>query len=292
VTAEHRVLTRMLEAHECGGVTHALISDSFFMEVAAEELPGWAPTDRARIYNDGLAGLLARHRGRLFGLGCVDPFAGEAAARELERMVAELGFAGALVNPSDGLRYLDDPACQPLLAAAAALGRPLFIHPARDLPADEHYRDFVLSLMVGRPAQTTVCAARLILTGTLDRHPDLPLLLAHGGGVLPWVAGRVDATWASYRPQRWHGPDVLTRPPSSYLRRFHVDTNTWSVAALRLLVEVLGPDRLVVGNDQPPVWFPLAESLALLDQLALPPADAEAVRWRNAARLFGLPVDP
>jgi predicted TIM-barrel fold metal-dependent hydrolase len=282
----------MLEAHEASGVTHALVSDSFYMESAATALPAWSPADRARLYNDALAALLARYPGRLFGVGCVDPFAGEPAARELERMVGELGFAGALVNPSDspagGRRYLDDPACGPLLAAAQALGRPLFIHPSRDLPAAEHYDDFVMSLIVGRPSQTAVCAARLIFTGTLDRYPRLPLLLAHGGGVLPAMAGRLDATWRAYRPDRWQGADVLTVLPSSYLRRFHVDSNVWSLPALRLLVEVLGPDRILVGNDQPPVWFPLAESLALLDRLGLSAADLEAVRWRNASRLFEL----
>ena len=81
---------------------------------------------------------------------------------------------------------------------------------------------------------------------------------------------------------------MLSVPPSSYLRRFHVDSNVWSLPALRLLLEVLGPDRILVGNDQLPVWFPLAESLALLDQLDLPAAEREAVRWRNATRLFGL----
>jgi aminocarboxymuconate-semialdehyde decarboxylase len=288
VTAERRVLARMLEAHDANGITHALISDSFFMETSAEELPGWSATDRARLYNDGLAALIARHPGRLFGLGCVDPWGGEAAARELERMVTELGFAGALVNPSDGRRYLDDPICVPLLATAERLGRPLFIHPTRDLPANEHWRDFVLSLIMGRPTQTAVCAARLIYRGTLDRHPRLDLLLAHGGGVLPFVAGRLDATWVAYRPERWHGPDVLTVEPSTYLRRFHVDTNTWSVPALRLLLEVMGPERLVVGNDQPPVWVPLDDSLALLAGLDLAVAEREAVLWRNAARLFRL----
>jgi aminocarboxymuconate-semialdehyde decarboxylase len=102
------------------------------------------------------------------------------------------------------------------------------------------------------------------------------------------MAGRLDATWRAYRPDRWQGPDVLTVPPSSYLRRFHVDSNVWSLPALRLLLEVLGAERILVGNDQPPVWFPLAESLALLDQLALPAADRDAVRWGNAARLFAL----
>jgi predicted TIM-barrel fold metal-dependent hydrolase len=292
VTAEQRVLARMLEAHDANGITHALISDSFFMETSAEELPAWSPTDRARLYNDSLAALIARHRGRLVGLGCVDPWAGEAAARELERMVGELGFAGALVNPYDGRsggpRYLDDPACGPLLSAAERLGRPLFVHPTRDLPADEHWRDFVLSLIMGRPTQTSVCAARLIFTGALDRHPRLDLLLAHGGGVLPFVAGRLDATWVAYRPERWHGPDILEVEPSTYLRRFHVDTNTWSVPALRLLLEVMGPDRLVVGNDQPPVWVPLDDSLALLAGLDLTDAEREHVLWRNAMRLFRL----
>ena len=292
VTAERRVLGRMLEAHDACGVTHALVSDSFYMESAAAALPAWSPADRAHLYNDTLAALVARHPERLFGVGCVDPFSGEAGARELERMIGALGFVGALVNPSDapsgGRRYLDDPACGPLLAAAQALGRPLFIHPSRDLPAGEHYDDFVMSLIVGRPSQTAVCAARLIFTGTLDRYPRLPLLLAHGGGVLPAMAGRLDATWRAYRPDRWRGPDVLTAPPSSYLRRFHVDSNVWSLPALRLLLAVVGPERILVGNDQPPVWFPLAESLALLDQLALPAADRDAVRWGNAARLFAL----
>ena len=93
------MLGRMLEAQEAAGVTHALVSDSFFTESAAVALPAWSPPDRARLCNAALAALLARYPGRLFGLGCVDPFSGDAAARELERMVDELGFLGALVNP-------------------------------------------------------------------------------------------------------------------------------------------------------------------------------------------------
>ena len=180
-------------------------------------------------------------------------------------MVGELGFLGALVNPTDaptgGRRYLDDAACGPLLAAAAARGRPLFVHPSRELPAGEHFDDFVLSLIVGRPTQTAVCAARLIFTGTLDRHPRLPLLLAHGGGVLPAMAGRLDATWRAYRPGPMAGPGRALVAPvhvSAPLPRRHQRVVG---PALRLLLDVLGPERLLVGNDQPPVWFPLGESL-------------------------------
>jgi aminocarboxymuconate-semialdehyde decarboxylase len=291
VTAERRVLARLLAAHDAHGVTHALISDSFYMEVAAEALPTWTARDRARLFNDELTRLVSRYPRRFFGLGSVDPFDGDDAARELERMTAELGLVGALVAPSDGQRYLDDAAAAPLLAASARLGAPLFIHPTRDLPAGEHYADFVMSLMIGRPAQTSVCATRLILTGTLDRHPGLSLLLAHGAGVLPYVTGRLDATWQDYRAEgRWRGVDVLTEPPSTYLRRFHADTNTWSTRALGLLVETLGADRVLFGTDQPPVWVPLERSIATLSALPLAPRDQHAIRAGNAVRLFRLPL--
>ena len=124
-----------------------------------------------------------------------------------------------LINPSDGERYLDAPEAEPFLAAAVALDVPLFLHPSRDLPAPEDSREFALGVSLARPHQTAICIARMIYSGTFDRHPSLRLLLAHGGGTLPFVAGRLDATWQGYRPGRWDGPDVLTRPPSSYLAR-------------------------------------------------------------------------
>jgi predicted TIM-barrel fold metal-dependent hydrolase len=291
VTAERTVLGRMLEAQEQAGISHALVSDSFYVESAREELPEWSPTDRVKLYNDALAELVGRYPGRLFGLGCIDAWEGEAAARELERLPG-LGLVGALVNPSDGRRYLDDPAAQPLLATAERLGLTLFLHPTRDLPAPEHWSEFVMHLTIGRPAQTAVNAARLIFSGTLDRYPRLQLLLAHGGGVLPYVAGRIDATWSAYRPNRWEGPDLLEHSPASYLRRFYCDSNTWSTPALRLIVDLLGADRLVFGTDQPPVWAPLDRSVAALDGLHLAPAVREAVHWRTAARLFSVPLVP
>ena len=128
----------------------------------------------------------------------------------------------------------------------------------------------------------------LIFTGALDRHPRLDLLLAHGGGVLPFVAGRLDATWAAYRPERWHGPDILTLEPSTYLRRFHVDTNTWSRAGAAAPAGGNGAgahgrrQRSAAGLGE------LDDSLALLAGLDLTDARARAVLWRNAARLFRL----
>jgi predicted TIM-barrel fold metal-dependent hydrolase len=130
----------------------------------------------------------------------------------------------------------------------------------------------------------------MIYSGTFDRHPDLRMLLAHAGGTLPYTAGRLDATWQGYRPDRWDGPDVLTRTPSSYLARLFSDTNLWSTSALRLAIETFGVDHVLFGNDLPPVWVPLDGPIEMLDALDLSEAELESIRWRNAARFFGLPL--
>lgn len=290
VTAESRVLGRMLDEHDRVGVTHAVVSDSFYMESARDALPTWSASDRARLFNDGMAELVGRHPRRLFGLGCVDPFGGEASARELERLTRELGLVGVLVNPSDGDAYLDSPRAEPSLRAAVALDVPIFVHPSRDVPAPEHSRDFALHVSLARPHQTATCAARLIYSGALDRHPTMRLLLAHAGGTLPYLAGRLDGTWQGYRPDRWEGPDVLSRPPSSYLRRLACDTNTWSAPALRLAIDVFGADHVLFGNDYPPVWVPLDVAVETLNDLGLAQDDLEGLRWRNAVRFYGLRV--
>ena len=290
VTAESRVLARLLAEHDRVGVTHAVVSDSFYMESARDALPDWSSTDRARLFNDGMAELVGRHPDRFFGLACIEPFGGEAAARELERATRDLGLVGALVNPSDGAEYLDAPRAEPFLAAAVALRVPLFLHPNRDVPAPDDSRDFALHVSLARPHQTAICVARMIYSGTFDRHPDLTLLLAHGGGTLPYLGGRLDGTWEAYRPDRWEGPDILTRPPSSYLGRLACDTNLWSGPALRLALETFGTDRVLFGNDCPPVWAPLDGAIRALDDLNLPDDQAEAIRWRNAVRFFGLPL--
>src|SRR4051812_25676193 len=127
VTAEARVLSRLLDAHDRAGITHAIVSDSFYMESARDALPDWSSSDRARLFNDAMAELVARYPDRFLGLGCIDPWGGEASAREIERLTSDLGLVGVLVNPSDSLDYLDAPRAEPFLAAAAALNVPMLL---------------------------------------------------------------------------------------------------------------------------------------------------------------------
>jgi len=243
VKSEFHDPTARLEAMDRLGIDAALVSVSptiYFYTVGAAR-----GTDHARSTNDALAAHVAQAPDRLSALATIPLQSSRAAARELERAVSTLGFRGASVGPRVGRQYLDDDRFTEVLDVAQALDVPLLVHPyyvgAR---ADLH--DFYLTNLIGNPLDTTICAARLILSGTLDRLPRLRLALVHGGGFLPYQIGRLD-----------HGHRVrpeaqgCAMPPSRYLRRFVFDTITHSAEALAYLVRLVGADRVAFGTDLP-----------------------------------------
>jgi aminocarboxymuconate-semialdehyde decarboxylase len=199
----------------------------------------------ARAVNDGVASVVSAGGGRLAGFGTLPLGHPDAAVAELERIVAELGLGGAEVGTHAGDRWLDDPDLQPVLAAAERLGAVLFVHPYYTGPK-QGLEDLYLTNLVGNPLDTGVCAARLILSGALDRHPDLRVMLAHGGGYLPYQAGRL-AHGNAVRPELGR----CELPPTEYLRRFAYDSIVFSAQALRFLVDLVGSDRVVYGSDEP-----------------------------------------
>jgi aminocarboxymuconate-semialdehyde decarboxylase len=175
----------------------------------------------------------------------------------------------------DGV-HLGDPRLREFWAAAEETGALVFVHPSSRgfaLPVmDEHY----LWNTVGNPLETTVAAAHMLAAGVLDEHPRLNVLLAHGGGALPALRGRLA------REQQIHPPgrDVRTA-----LRRFHVDTVVHDVDVLRGLVDLFGPDRVLLGSDYP---FDMGtdEPAAIVRALGLPPAGEAGVLGGNALRLL------
>ena len=134
---------------------------------------------------------------------------------------------------------------------------------------------------VGFPVETAVLATRLIFSGTLDRHPSLRIVLAHGGGVLPVLAGRLDH---AYR-QRAEVRDAIAAPPSTYIKRFYFDTVTHHDLALRLLLDLVGPQQIVLGTDTP---YDMAdpEPLARIRRLGLAPPAAAALLGESARKLL------
>jgi aminocarboxymuconate-semialdehyde decarboxylase len=138
--------------------------------------------------------------------------------------------------------------------------------------------DFYFTNSLGNPLDTTIAAARLIHSGALDRHAALKLVLVHAGGFLPYQLGRLDHAFAVRSEPRAR----IARPPSSYLRRFWLDTITHGDPALRFLASVIGTDRLVLGTDLP---FDTADG-APLQRLERCGLDAHAL-GATAAALLG-----
>jgi aminocarboxymuconate-semialdehyde decarboxylase len=238
-----------------------------------------APDMIARI-NDQLAEFVVRNPGRVHGLATVDPFSGDAGAREAVRAVRELGLRGLFVQAARKDLLLDSPRARPTLAAAASLGVPVFVHPITDSQLRGRLGRF------GRPGvalnRSTINAAALISLlegGTLDELPNLRVVvttLAIGAILL---AGALD----NDRRIRRDAPELSRR-------HIYIDTMGLSPVLIRAALDVLGPERLLAGTDWPIfVEKQIPERLQRALELAgLEPADQQRVAHRNAAALLDI----
>ena len=198
------------------------------------------------IQNAALAALVRAHPGRVAALGTVPLQDPALAARELEA-VANLGLAGVEIAASVRGVYLGDDRLRPFWEAAAALESVVFIHPTTrgfDIPAFARYH---LSNAVGNPFETTITAADLVMSGTLESFPSLRIVLAHGGGAVLALRGRLGHAYEEVPAARAR----LQMPPDESLRRFYYDTIVHDTTLLRQLVEYAGADHVLLGSDYP-----------------------------------------
>jgi aminocarboxymuconate-semialdehyde decarboxylase len=209
--------------------------------------------DLARLLNDHLAEVVARHPRRFVALGTLPMQAPDLAVRELERCVEELGFPGVQIGSHVNGWNLDQPELFPVFAAAERLGAAVFVHPW-DMLGRERMQRYWMPWLVGMPAETSLAICSVIFGGVLERLPNLRLCFAHGGGAFPGTFGRIE-----------HGfrcrPDLCAvaneQNPGNYLGRFYVDSLVHDEDALRLLLKRVGPERVAMGSDYP---FPLGEA--------------------------------
>lgn len=257
----------------------------------ADLLPGQAGIDLAAAYNDGLAEATHRHPDRLRGFAHLPMQQPDAAARELERCVRQLGFHGTLVNgPTEG-RFLDDPMFDPILSQAEALDVPIYIHPG--IPPQSvrqaYYEgmkgsmSFSLALASwGWHAETAVHTLRLVLSGALDRHPKLKVVIGHLGEALPFMLDRIDETTAAEAKAHLSRSVRQTILDQVWITTSGFFTLPPFMAALLSF----GVDRILFSVDYP--FASNARGRAFLDSLPVSPADREKIAHRNADTLLKL----
>lgn len=213
--------------------------------------PGDAAAEIAAIFNDLALEIAAQAPGTLIPFCQVPLQDTDAACRELER-AGEAGHRGVEIGNHVGDRDLDDAGIVTFLQHAAALGVPVFVHPW-DMPTSPRTNRWMAQWLVGMPAETHLSLLAMVLGGVFDRiGPELRICFAHGGGSFPFWVGRMDNAWR----ERGDVVRVSEQPPSAYLDRFLVDSVVFDEPALRLLVERMGAERVLLGTDYP---YPLGE---------------------------------
>jgi aminocarboxymuconate-semialdehyde decarboxylase len=215
---------------------------TYFHHIEADIAAGFC-----RWHNDEMAAIVAAHPDRFRGFAQLPMQDIDAAVVELHRAVADLGLVGAYIGTDFGTTF-DDPRLDALWETAVELDVPVFIHPAPagiDGPLrDPRIRNFDLDLSLGFLYEETIAVTHLVFGRVLERHPRLDVCLSHGGGASAFMRGRLEHQGRT-RPWARENPVDFT----AGLRRMWFDQHVHDDAALTLLTEAVGVDRLVVGTN-------------------------------------------
>lgn len=259
-----------------------------WLDVIGDDLPPADASDWARLMNDAVAADIGADRS-FVAFALLPVASGKAAATELARSVEQLGFVGgALPTQVDG-RNLEDAGLDDLFEAAQSLDVPLFLHPFRVLGAERMGADF-LTNVCGNPFETTLAALTLFFSGIFERFPSLRILLSHGGGALPYIAGR-----AAHASTAVPGIRRRMAAPEDVLERYYYDSVVHDAHALAFALARLRPERVALGTDVP---FPMGIDApgpyiaGAIARAGLPEYAFEAVVRGTAGAILAHRLDP
>jgi len=216
-----------------------------------------ADLDRSRFVNDAAKRAERDYPGRFIGAAHVHPLGGAEAMRELHRCTHQLGFPGVVItSETDGL-YLDAEQFEPFWTEAERLGLFVFVHPALRLNESRQFDGYDTARSVGREFSLIMATIRLINSGVFDRHPNLTVHMAHLGGGIASMLGRVRAYqdkefWGTTGHPR-HGRKAV-RDFDYYLQHnFVFDTAGFCgvIGAVKTALVEIPASRIVFATDYP-----------------------------------------
>jgi aminocarboxymuconate-semialdehyde decarboxylase len=239
----------------------------------------------ARFQNDQLSEMVKKYPDKFAAMATLPLQVPDEALKELMRATKTLGLRGVEIGSHVGKRELGDEVFWPIYKALEELDMPIFIHPHHVAGLDR-LLDFYLNNLIGNPLDTTIAAAKLIFSGVLEKYPGLKIILAHGGGQVPYIIGR----WEHGYQVRPECKEKVRKPPMAYFKNFYFDTITHNPDALHYLVSRAGCDHVLLGTDYP---YDMGDEdpVQTVSQLTkIKAADRRKIMRENAIALYGLKV--
>ena len=236
----------------------------------------------SRLQNEHVAAMVRADPGAFSGVGTLPMTAPDLALAAATHGMEQLGLKGFQIDTRAGVMELSDPLFDPLWARLAKLDAAIMLHPL-GFSAGQRLSPFFMVNTVGNPMEEVIAANHLIVGGVLDRHPGLRIKIVHGGGFFPFLIGRLDHAWKR-RPEVRR---LTAEPPSAYLRRMWYDTVVFEPTLLRMLVELVGVERVMLGSDYP---FDMGEDdpVAMLAAAGLTPVQTAQIASVTATGFFRL----
>ena len=238
----------------------------------------------AQSANEGLARVVRENPDRFIGMGSLPLLDPQQAVSEASRAVNELGMRAFMVTSNVAGKMLDDDDLMPVYERIQQLDVPIMIHPSWPVMADiEPLRDWRMVQVLGFLYDTTLAMMRLILSGTMERFPDLKIILCHCGSTIPYLMGRINRG-AGIRGREWAGR--ATGLPADYFQRVYMDTVCYHPPAIMLAYGMSGPNKLLFGSDYP--YGPMEPTVADVEGLPIPEDERTAILAENAKVLLKL----
>jgi aminocarboxymuconate-semialdehyde decarboxylase len=229
----------------------------------------WVPAeeaaDAARRINDEVDQECARFPGRLFAFATL-PLSGgrDVIVEEIERLRTLKYMRGVILGTTGLGKGLDDPELLPVFEALQQANLPVFLHPHYGLPGavyGERQAEYghVLPLALGFPLETTISITRMILSSAFEKVPELQMILAHSGGTLPFLAGRIESCIEHDAHLKAEGKLGKGRKTVWEIlkKNIYLDAVIYGEVGLRAAIESSGEDRIMFGTDHP--FFPPLE---------------------------------
>lgn len=268
---------QLRELGSAGIDAKVLSAPASILVAPGQQMPGSA---LARI-NDRFAELVARHPQQLYALATIDAFQGEAAAREAERAIQELGLDGLCVDCASGDRFLDAPEARSTLEVAAKLDVALFVHPVSPVGLTEHLSQLGhTGVLLARGTENAASLLALLRSAIFDEFPTLKIVFPFIGAASLLFAGIADQEYE--REGGWG-----TTKPGIARTRLYVDTMGFDPASIRFAIELLGTEQVLLGSDWPIMPLRARQNIEeLLTSLKLSQEQQAAILGGNTLRLL------